>query len=182
MAGLLEDSIADTMSMRLEREDFTYGEVHDATFLKFLNSLHRSRIKCGKRAGTRSGAGVHGGSFYDMGCGLGKPVFLAALSDWGFSRCVGVEMLPRVLEKARVLNDNLQHKFQQHRQPYHGTVTSLSASAPSALAYSASTVRFVQGDVRTVELPPDVRLVYICSQMWGMEFLQQIRDSCFTQV
>ena len=71
VAGLLEDSIADTMGMRLEREDFTYGEVHDATFLKFLNSLHRSSIKCGNRAGTRRGAGVHGGSFYDMGCGLG---------------------------------------------------------------------------------------------------------------
>ena len=68
-----------------DEQGLTYGEI---TYLGFLEML--------KAAGAADGQ-----IFYDLGCGSGKALVAAALSDVRFLRCVGVELLPTVCACAR---------------------------------------------------------------------------------
>jgi hypothetical protein len=61
---------------------YVYGEIR---FDSFAVALHKVRVYGGMKE--------PGGVFYDLGSGIGKPVFAAALIH-DFSKAVGIEMLP----------------------------------------------------------------------------------------
>lgn len=54
------------------------------------------------------GVDLRGCTFYDIGCGTGRPVFAAALLYPRWSKCVGIEILPELLSVAR---DELQEQW-----------------------------------------------------------------------
>mmetsp|Transcript_15627 Transcript_15627/g.43181 ORF Transcript_15627/g.43181 Transcript_15627/m.43181 type:complete len:339 (+) Transcript_15627:92-1108(+) len=83
LSTVIRQSVQDTCSLGFTREDFVYGEVGELSFLRLLDRMLELR-----RSGDR-------GVFYDLGCGAGKAVILAALhAKARFSRCIGIELLP----------------------------------------------------------------------------------------
>ena len=96
----IKQSYKDTVCLGLERDGFTYGEVGLLSFLRLLDHVKLIREKeSGPEAGST-------GVFYDLGCGVGKALVLAALKG-GFDRCIGVELLPGLAAAARVLSEHL---------------------------------------------------------------------------
>lgn len=95
---VIRQSVHDTTNLGMERDQFLYGEVGDLSFLRMLDRI------CTHWAA--AGAAGRGGVFYDLGCGAGKAVVLAAFhAEAGFRRCVGVELLPGLAAMARGLAD-----------------------------------------------------------------------------
>ncbi|CAJ1327453.1 unnamed protein product [Effrenium voratum] len=94
----IRQSVQDTACLGLGRVGFTYGEVSLLSFLRLLD-----RVAC-----IQSGHAVEPGAFYDLGCGVGKTLVLAALHGIGFHRCVGVELLPGLAAAARILCENFR--------------------------------------------------------------------------
>ena len=70
----------------LTSKELTYGEVMFDSFWDILDIVKPQP----------------GEIFYDLGCGVGKPVFIAALYG-AFSKAVGVELLPEVYNQAVAL-------------------------------------------------------------------------------
>lgn len=71
---------------RMSSKELTYGEVLFDSFWDILEATQPQKNEV----------------FYDLGCGTGKPVFIAALSDT-FAKATGIEILPEVLETAQLL-------------------------------------------------------------------------------
>jgi len=165
--AVLSASIASTVSLNLERTNFTYGEVHDATWLQYLNELFANYCTAAKTSGLSK--------FYDLGCGQGVAVFIAACSEWNFEVSVGVELLPDVIEIARQLQGVL---FSQARK-----VEAMSSCCPDGggsgfegpLPPFASEVAFVECDLRKFVVPFDAGLVYVCSEVFSDELMHSIR-------
>ena len=59
----------------------TYGEIRFDTFQELVGILEERKM-----------LPEEGGVFVDVGCGIGKPVFAAAMLH-GFRRCIGIEIL-----------------------------------------------------------------------------------------
>lgn len=69
----------------------TYGEVIPDTFFKIVNYVNP----------------IEGEIFYDLGSGTGKAVILASLL-FGFSKCIGIEVLKDLYETSRGILVRLQ--------------------------------------------------------------------------
>jgi len=95
-AGVTQ-SVYDTMHLGWSRDKFTYGEVNLLAFMRFLEKLrHR----------------LYTGVFYDLGCGLGRAVFVAAMHPTvRFTRCIGVELLPGICKVASLLSHLYQREL-----------------------------------------------------------------------
>jgi len=87
----IRQSVQDTSNLGFWRDNFTYGEVNLLSFLRLLDRVQSYRDSA---AGTAGDAVASGGTFFDLGCGAGKCVLLAAFHPFGFVRSVGVELLP----------------------------------------------------------------------------------------
>lgn len=98
----VRQSVQDTTMLGIGRETFTYGEVGLLSFLRLLDKV----------AALRAGLGCPstGGTFFDLGCGLGKAVVLAALHPISFERCVGVELLPGLAAAASELGSRFRQE------------------------------------------------------------------------
>jgi hypothetical protein len=68
----LDLSVNDTVNLKLERNNFTYGEI---SLLSFPFLLQNANPKKGE-------------VFYDLGCGVAKPSFYASFL-YDFSKCKG---------------------------------------------------------------------------------------------
>ncbi|CAD7947286.1 unnamed protein product [Amoebophrya sp. A25] len=96
----------------------------------------------------------YSGSFVDLGCGTGKACFLATLCQWQFRKCIGVELLPGLHELAQRLSKKM-------RLP---------------------NVEFQLGDVRDCVVPPDTKLVYVASTVFGPELLYDLRHKVLNRL
>mmetsp|Transcript_23907 Transcript_23907/g.60378 ORF Transcript_23907/g.60378 Transcript_23907/m.60378 type:complete len:444 (-) Transcript_23907:88-1419(-) len=143
-------SVSVTEAFRMAREkneerneEFVYGEILENTFLPLLNELwtwsdfysedeilHREKqIKPPCR---------RGGVFYDLGCGFGKAAVLAALSDWNFESCVGVELLPDLLSVGQKMVKELLEKTQEVASDESTSCSSSSTSSSTSTSASAA--------------------------------------------
>lgn len=135
MQDCISQSVRDTMSLGFTRERFTYGEVGALSFLRLLDDMLARR--------------GHGGAFYDLGCGVGKAVVLAALHGIGFSSCVGVELLPGICRIGRELGLPICEEVASH-------------------------VAIVQGDLFDLEIG-DAALVLVNIGSWEEPNLSRLR-------
>lgn len=106
----IRQSVQDTCRLGFTRDQFTYGEVGELSFLRLLDRARMHMVA------STSFAAAGGRVFYDLGCGAGKAVVLAALHPIAFDRCVGVELLPGVAAMARALGQ----RWQAHDQAMSG--------------------------------------------------------------
>jgi predicted esterase len=156
-------SVEDTMAMKLARNEFTYGEVHDLTFLRFLNELHSTYGK--RRTSTRQGR--RRGVFYDLGCGVGKPMFVAAVSDWHFERCVGVELLPQIMAIGNTLLGDVEPSLRKFYSAANASgssehgVTEEMCGVP--IPQTPAAIEFVLSDIKRVVLSRETELVCYCT-------------------
>ncbi|CAD7924332.1 unnamed protein product [Amoebophrya sp. A120] len=134
-------------------QQFTYGEILENTFLPLINRLWTEFRPVNNR---RS----FGGTFYDLGCGLGKAALLAACSDWGFESAVGVELLPDLLDKA----ENLKTAV-------------LRDQACAAVRPRLETVSFEKADLNEYVVPADARVVFVAATMFKSDLLLNIRKN-----
>jgi len=135
MQDCISQSVRDTMNLGFTRECFTYGEVGALSFLRLLDDMLARR--------------GHGGAFYDLGCGVGKAVVLAGLHPIGFSRCVGVELLPGLCRIGRQLGLPIREEV-------------------------ASDIDIVQGDLFDLEIG-DAALVLVNIGSWEEPNLSRLR-------
>ena len=94
---------------------FTYGEVK---FVSFTDVLAFATPRRGE-------------TFLDVGCGAGKCLIAAALSGFGFGKCIGVEMLPGLVGDAKAALVRLRKMQQQCSSalPFVGATSSGAANA-----------------------------------------------------
>eukprot|EP00927_Polykrikos_kofoidii_P035671 TRINITY_DN30219_c0_g1_i1.p1 TRINITY_DN30219_c0_g1~~TRINITY_DN30219_c0_g1_i1.p1 ORF type:complete len:380 (-),score=65.27 TRINITY_DN30219_c0_g1_i1:77-1216(-) len=86
----IQQSVRDTQALNLDRRGLTYGEVGIVSVFRILDRVQELQRRKAEDCGLR----YHSGVYYDVGCGVGKTVVLASMHSIGFSRCVGVELLP----------------------------------------------------------------------------------------
>lgn len=148
----IKQSYKDTACLGLERDGFTYGEVGLLSFLRLLDrvmSLQEDFKQNGLQVNNTQAK--NRGVFYDLGCGAGKALVLAALHRIGFDRCVGVELLPGLATAARVLAE------QFNRQ---------NSKAP---------LQIVEGDMEKVSLD-SATMVLLNAGSWQEPSLSRLRD------
>ncbi|OQR97292.1 hypothetical protein ACHHYP_12213 [Achlya hypogyna] len=105
---LLHEKVCPSHACASHAQSLVYGEVDYAAFLDVLSRVPAAR----------------GGTFYDLGSGTGRAVFLARL-NFDFARCVGIELLPGLHEAAAEICRN----YTEFVQP------TLSSAAPLAVAF-----------------------------------------------
>lgn len=89
----------DRKRLHIEKDDFTYGEV---MYFSFLNLLHFAKLRQGE-------------IFYDLGCGSGKAVFIAALC-FDLQKACGIEFLPGLYQLAKSQLTHAKDWIKQHDQ------------------------------------------------------------------
>jgi hypothetical protein len=77
----------DAMARSPSDKSLTYGEISFSSFPQILDFVMRLRPTAER-------------VFVDLGCGTGKAVFAAALSEARFSLCWGIEIVPELLDHA----------------------------------------------------------------------------------
>ncbi|GMI12482.1 hypothetical protein TrRE_jg665 [Triparma retinervis] len=80
----------------------TYGEVLFETFAELFKVVEE-----------RHGGMPEGGVFVDVGCGIGKPVFAAALLH-NFRKCVGIEILEDLYKVCIECMKTYTHEVKPH--------------------------------------------------------------------
>jgi SAM-dependent methyltransferase len=96
----------------LKSPTLAYGEIEYQTFGVILEKIKKVYGK--PDVGTSGSSGfcqVRGGTFYDLGCGTGKPL-LAAATLYPFDVCIGIEILEGLftLSTAAVVSYNVKGK------------------------------------------------------------------------
>jgi len=162
----IAQSVHDTLSLNLPREHFTYGEIGPLSFFRLLDRVAELRHShcCAPPPGGGIGTGAEG-AFYDLGCGVGKAVALASLHPVGFSRCVGVELLPGLCAIAKRLT-----------APW-ATMLRMEASKADANGIGRRPLpeaAFVRGDLFDTELG-DAALVLLNIGSWQEPNLTRLR-------
>eukprot|EP00435_Cladocopium_sp_Y103_P058758 s35_g20.t1 len=153
----IKQSYKDTACLGLERDGFTYGEVGLLSFLRLLDrvmSLQEDFKQNGLQAKSR-------GVFYDLGCGAGKALVLAALHRIGFDRCVGVELLPGLATAARVLAE--QFNRQNSKAPVQIVEGDMEKAWPDGgLGQLAVTFAMILDASSRALMSPDVKDTLMC--------------------
>jgi len=144
----IRQSVQDTQSLGMGREGFTYGEVGELSLLRMLDIAQRLHVNGGSR-----------GLFFDLGCGVGKAIILAALHSIGFSRCIGVELLPGLF----ALADDLGNRFRA------------ACATNDMRASEIADVAFVEGDLMNVDLN-GAALVLVNAGSWQEPALSRLRQ------
>ena len=88
----------------LESEDdaaLTYGEILPASFIQILQLAVDSKSKLPSKDCGRV--------FVDLGSGVGKACFSAALAPLNFTKIWGIEIIDEMTQQAKEINNSLQH-------------------------------------------------------------------------
>ncbi|OGK16347.1 hypothetical protein A2690_01170 [Candidatus Roizmanbacteria bacterium RIFCSPHIGHO2_01_FULL_39_12b] len=87
-------SLNDRKKLGKSKPSFTYGEID---FMSFATIFSLANVKAGE-------------IFYDLGCGVGKPVIAGALLK-PFGKCIGVELLPGLYKRACEIKQRFDKEF-----------------------------------------------------------------------
>ncbi|CAM9322825.1 unnamed protein product, partial [Choristocarpus tenellus] len=127
----------------LGQDTLVYGEINTYNFLEVLVKLRQ----------------VHGhmmspgGCFYDLGAGVGKTVFAAALMH-NFESCYGIEVLGDIRDKARMTLKKWRN-YEEAKQPMHKANTRVDFMFADALKKNGwvkeATILFVHTNFSAVD-------------------------------
>ncbi len=120
----------------LTEKELTYGEVEFDSFWDVLDAV---KLKDGE-------------VFYDLGCGIGKPVFIAQLHST-LRKSVGVELLPEVYEKAVEIENRFSNLYPEIE----------------------SNIVFLLDDITTADFY-DANVVFLPSTCFDFDMLQLFSD------
>ena len=123
--------------------EYTYGEIEFLYFLPLLNYVS---------------VGKEGGTFWDLGCGTGKVLIAAALSDAGFRRICGVEYLEGLYQTSLKAID-LYWKIAKQ----------------AGLKSNKDKFNIVKGDMKIIDWS-DADVVYTSSICFPEELIQVLTD------
>lgn len=101
--------------------------------------------------------GLVGRTFVDLGTGSGKPLVAAALLAPGWRECVGVELLPGLVDAAL----ELEERFREGLPHIQKGVKGLQYRVPPAAR--STPLRVEQGDVLEVDWWSTADVVFACS-------------------
>ena len=121
----------------MNHQSLTYGEIEFSSFKEILDLVSPKP----------------GEIFYDLGCGVGKPVFASALL-YSFEKTVGVEILPELYNKAM----ELKERFNKEILPN--------------LPYKIS-VEFICNDILEQNFS-EADIVYIASTCFDTDFMEKL--------
>ena len=128
---------------------FTYGEIEFPSFLKILSTAKAT----------------DGQIFVDLGCGAGKALVAASLSDYHFLRCVGIELLPSLADCSRKALSKLREFDTEVQNTASAGSLSLSRTLPLLVVK--------EGDILDTDWS-DADLVYISSICFPEHVLIQV--------
>lgn len=80
-------------------KEYTYGEVEFSHFIALLKYTNVNLNSV----------------FWDLGCGIGKAMICAALSDCKFSKICGVEILEGLYNKCHLVIDKFRNNFEKSK-------------------------------------------------------------------
>lgn len=105
-------SRAERNRLKIDSDEFIYGEIEFPAFVAILDSVQPKQFE----------------RFYDLGCGVGKAVFAAALC-YEFDKTCGIELLPGLYNIANRQIENLQRIVSLHgpqfAQSYQSKINSI---------------------------------------------------------
>jgi SAM-dependent methyltransferase len=120
-------SQSDRSRLQLDDSALTYSEIEIASFGDLLST-----------ADARDGQ-----VFYDLGCGVGKAVATAVMSETHFVRVVGIELLPTLCQTALTALQELKSKLLDRSSYYEDTsIISASSAFEIRLAHSQDVIRY----------------------------------------
>lgn len=90
-------SRAERTRLKIDSDEFVYGEIEFASFVAILDSVRPKKYE----------------RFYDLGCGTGKAIFVAALC-YDFDKACGIELLPGLYNVAYRQIENLKRIVAVH--------------------------------------------------------------------
>ena len=128
-------------------QGFTYGEVEFPSFIEILRA-----------ANARDGQ-----IFVDLGCGAGKALISAALSETQFIRCTGIEYLPGLAQCAKAAVSSLTKRLDAIAQVHH----------ESELSRKMPLLEIRTGDILDTDWS-DADLVYMSSICFPEQLIQKI--------
>lgn len=131
-------SVRSRKKHNLSSKELTYGEVEFDSFNEILDSAEPNK----------------GDIFYDLGCGTGKAVYIAALRNM-FSECIGVEILDEVYETAVGL-----------RKIFYSEAPEITTK-----------VSFIHADLLKVPFM-NADIVFLPSTCFDMSFMSLFADAC----
>ncbi len=133
-------------SKKLNGSEFTYGEIELVHFLPLLKFASKK----------------DGGVFWDLGCGTGKALVAAALSEVGFNKICGVEYL-----------EGLHQTTLTSLQKYE-TVGAKAGIDPKRC--DPGLFRVVKGDMREVDWS-DADVIYASSICFPEELVRSLAEN-----
>jgi Histone methylation protein DOT1 len=137
-------------SLGKESTALTYGEIVPESFLQILQLCHKPR----------------GGTFVDLGCGVGKANFVAALSSIGFDKVWGIEIVPDLVLAAESVRELLSAAVESAKvTPIHSPSSSSAKLETGTGNYSlelveAARVLILESETRS--LPADALVNALC--------------------
>jgi len=112
----------------LESEDdaaLTYGEILPASFIQILQLAVDSKSKLPSKDCGRV--------FVDLGSGVGKACFSAALAPLNFTKIWGIEIIDEMTQQAKEINNSLQHLIETSLVSNSSMVTAAKNPTPNNL-------------------------------------------------
>lgn len=139
---------------------FTYGEIEFPSFLQIL----------------RTAQATDGQIFVDLGCGAGKAVVAAALSEVQFLRITGIELLPALTSCARKAVAGLREmidKIGDSKSVTSHFEARIAGAFGSSCNLHLPLIDIKEGDILEIDWS-DADLVYISSICFPENVLQRI--------
>lgn len=141
-------SMAERKQRDLSTQALVYGEIDVQSFADILKTV---QPKIGE-------------VFYDLGCGVGKPVFAAHLLH-NFEHCIGIELLDSLYKKASEILTKYEKDFRPSISPEK----------------DGQKVSFIHSDFMNTDLTP-ADVVYIASTCFDYEFMDRLSGKLATSL
>ena len=168
--------ISNAYRKSLEREDdvaLTYGEILPASFIQILQLTIDNKSKL-------SNENV-GRVFVDLGSGVGKACFSAALAPMYFSKIWGIEIIDEMTQQAKEIKNNLLYLIENSLVTHTNTVTAKDLS-PAPQPHTDSIGCKLHDAIKNIliksdgmSLPTDELGNQLCKTLGRKEYRQQIK-------
>lgn len=157
-----------------DHQSLTYGEIVPQSFLQILSSIITPSLSSSSLSSTQHSSPHK--VFVDLGCGVGVPVMIAALSGFQFSKVWGIELLPELAEAAISVPKLLNNYLQQSQSPSHLHHSDEKSSSPPKVSQDLNQIieRIFQ-EIQSRRIRIESLVDHICKRVGHKEYKKLLK-------